>query len=114
MMKTTVGELQPRDEFRTGEKGPRYTVESISTERGDSYVRNVYAERRDRPVLVTTVETTVWAVRMVREIEVPCHALSHGTKLVGLLHDLAAGPQPRSIFCGECAAAVDEQQAIEP
>lgn len=111
MLKTTVNDLKPRDKFRAAPRGnvPEYTVDSVKTVQGNSALVSVYAERYDRPVMVTTPETIIWAESMVREIEVSCLALTHeGDKPAKMLHDLAKGPRPRGIFCGNCAVAADE------
>jgi hypothetical protein len=71
-------------------------------------MRTIYDDGRDGAVMITTPETRVLALQMVREVEVPCHALSHGEAPVKVLHDLAKGPKPRSVFCGDCAASADD------
>jgi hypothetical protein len=104
MIETTVSQLQPQDRFKPAENGATYTVRSNSQHPYDSSLRQVYVEGRDNSLLVTTGGTKVLATRMVREVEVPCVGFTHGEGLVTLLHDVAAGPAPLSVFCGECAA----------
>jgi hypothetical protein len=109
MIETTVGELKRHDEFKTAANGGTYTVTSNQPHHYDSALRQVYGNGRDTPVLITTPETKVLALSMVREVQVSCLALTHpGEEPVTILHDRAKGPQPRSVFCGDCAAAADE------
>lgn len=109
MIKVTVGEIQRHDKVRVSEQGGDYTVSSISTDNRDTNLKNVYVMSYERPLLVTTPATEIWATSMVREIEVACLALTHpGEEPAKMLHDLAKGPRPRGIFCGDCAAAADD------
>jgi hypothetical protein len=109
MIETTVGELKRHDQFKPAANGGTYTVKSVSQHPYDSALREVWTEGRERPVMITTPETKVLGLSMVREVEVSCLALTHeGDKPPTILHDLAKGPKPRGIFCGECAVAADE------
>jgi hypothetical protein len=109
MIEVTVGELKPGDQFRVLPQGNtrEYTVKSISTTHGDTALLDVYVTLYDRPVMTTTMKTKVWVESMVRQVSVPCLALTHEGPQPSMLHDLAKGPRPRGIFCGECSAAAD-------
>lgn len=110
MIETTVGKLQRHDRVKVSVTShTEYTVASISGDSRDSMLVNVYVTGWERPLLVTTPETGLWATSMVRKIEVPCLALTHEGGPVTMLHDLASGPKPRGIFCGNCAAAADDE-----
>lgn len=109
VIETTVGELKRHDRFKLGERGREYEVSSVSTDSSDLCRRYVYGTNYDSAILVTTSETKVLAVKMVREVEVACLALTHeGDQPPTMLHDLAKGPKPRGIFCGDCAVAADD------
>lgn len=103
MISVTLDQLKKDDVIQFTEKGDPHTVKHISAYSPDKFnLLHVELCGGGTDHIRANVKMEVLAVKMIREIEVPCRAVRHERGPYRMLHDFAKGAAPFAVICGQC------------
>lgn len=113
MIPVTVNEIQKGDLIRFTEKSAAYTVTRTQIHSFEHPLRLLSFGSSGPGDVTMPANATVYAEKMIREVQVPCRARRHGDDLITILWNKADGPPPRVVICGACDAQVVAEVAAE-
>lgn len=102
MIPVTVNEIQKGDLIRFTEKSAAYTVTRTQIHSFEHPLRLLSFGRSGPGDVTMPANATVYAEKMIREVQVPCRARRHGDDLIAILWNRADGPPPRAVICDAC------------